>query len=144
MSFSWEKYSSNSGDKGISIEIEWQGEMLPFRIKRVLTIDERQRANQAGVVIGIGKDGQPRIEKQDQAAFTKQIVLAGLKYWPFEYGEGRPVPITMKNIEALDGGLLDAIAQRILGIVQVNKEDYDPFESQSDAPSSQAVQVGLS
>lgn len=144
MSFLWENYASDPSDKGVDIIVEWQGEELPFRIKRVLTIDERQRANEAGVLISIDKDGKPKIEKQDQAAYTKQIVLAGLKRWPFEYEPGKSVPITLRNISALDGSLLDKLAQHILGITRVRKDEYDPFVSQSDEASSPEVPVGLS
>jgi hypothetical protein len=145
MAFLWENYSADTSNKGIRVELEWQGEVLPFRIKRVLTIDERQRANEAAVMkIGLDKEGRPVIEKQDQSEFTKQIVLAGLKFWPFEFEPGKPVPITYKTISQLDGGLLDLLARHILGAVAVKREDYDPFVSQSDEASSQEEPVALS
>ncbi len=126
--FLWDKYSADEKDRGIEIEIEYHGELLPFRIKRALTIDERQRANDAAIKIELDKSGKPRITRQDQAAFTKEIVLVGLKFWPFEYTPGKPVPINRETVSKLDGGLLDQIASHILGIAEVDKEAFDPFE----------------
>jgi hypothetical protein len=134
-SFLWEEYAAEENDRGVEVLIPHHGEMLPFRIKRVLTIDERQRANEAGVELEIDSKGRPRLKRQNQAAFTKEVVLIGLKAWPFEYEPGKSVPITAKTVARLEASLLDEIASRILGIVEVNKEDLDPFGMKSDAAS---------
>jgi len=131
-SFLWDEFSSDPGDRGVEVIIEWKGKLLPFRIKRALTLDERQRANQAAIEIGLSDEGKPVIVKQDQAAYTKEIVLIGLKFWPFEYSPGKPVPINLKNISILDGGILDKLASHILGLVEVKKVELDPFAPKSD------------
>lgn len=131
--FLWEEFSADEKDRGIEVKIEYHNKMLPFRVKRALTIDERQRANDAAIKIELDKSGKPRITKQDQAAFTKEIVLVGLKFWPFEYHAGKPVPINRETVSVLDGGLLDQIASHILGIAEVDKAELDPFERKSDA-----------
>jgi hypothetical protein len=131
--FLWEEYAADSSDRGVLVEIEWRGEVLPFRIKRVLTIDERQRAQQAGVELGIDEKGKPKLIRQDQAAYTKAIVLVGLKEWPFEFEPGKRVPINETTVSKLDAGLLDEIALRILGTTQVNKGDLAPFGKASAA-----------
>lgn len=134
--FLWENYSTDASDRGVEIFIEWKGDIIPFRIKRSLTIDERQIANNAAIEIKLDeKTGAPVIARQDQAAYTKQVVLLGLKWWPFEFNPGKPVPITMKNISALDGGLLEKIAAHILGAVQVDKAKLDPFVPKSEEVS---------
>jgi hypothetical protein len=134
--FLWEDYSADPSDRGVSIQIEHHGKDLPFRIRRSLTIDERQRANEAAIEIQIDKNGLPIITKQDQAAYTKEIVLIGLKHWPFEYSPGKPVPLTRANILKLDGSLLDKLAAAILGATEVKAEQYDPFGSPSVAALS--------
>lgn len=144
MAFLWENFASESNDHGVQIEIEFQGEKLPFRIKRHLTIDERQRANDAAFKIDLDKDGKPTISKQDQAAFTKEVVLIGLRAWPFEYSEGNPVPLIRKNIAALDGALLSELAGRILGTTEVKKEELVPFGKESEDHSLQVEQVDRS
>lgn len=131
--FLWEEYADDNTDRGVSVDIMWHGEVLPFRIKRVLTIDERQIAQQAGIEIGVDEQGRPKLLRQDQAAYTKAVVRLGLKAWPFEYEEGKHVPINEKTVEKLDAGLLDEIAARILGITQVRRSDADPFGSPSAA-----------
>lgn len=131
-SFLWENYSTDPSDKGVEVYIEHRGDIIPFRVRRSLTIDERQKANSAAIEVKLDKDGHPTLARQDQSAYTKQIVLLGLKYWPFEFEPGKPVPITMKNIERLDGGLLDKIAAHILGAVEVDKGKFDPFVQKSE------------
>jgi len=134
--FLWKDYSTDESDRGVETSITWYGEEIPLRIKRALTIDERQRANKAAIQIDLDKDGRPTITKQNQAAYTKQVVLIGLKFWPFEYSPGHPVPINMKTIEEMDGGLLDEIALRILsGTQPPAKAELDPLESPSDEAS---------
>jgi hypothetical protein len=132
MSFTWDNFSTTANDRGVEVTIPFEGENIPFRIKRRLTIDERQRANQAAIEISLDKHGKPTIARQDQAAFTKMIVLVGLKFWPFEYAEGDSVPINEKTISQLDGRLLDEIAARILGTAEVDQEALVPFEKRSD------------
>lgn len=134
--FIWSDYSSDANDRGIETSILWRGQEIPIRVKRALTIDERQKANKAAIQIDLDKDGKPTIVKQDQSAYTKMVVLIGLKFWPFEYSPGQPVPINMKTITEVDGSLLDEIATRILNATQPPKKaELDPLESPSDEAS---------
>lgn len=138
MAFFWEDYASSK--RGVEITLNWRGHKLPFSIKRTLTLDERQAANQAAIEIGLDKNGKPEIKRQDQAAYTKEIVRVGVLSWPFEYVEGSPVPINAKNIASLDGSLLDELASHILGTVEVDKKATTPFEKKSEEDSSQEEQ----
>lgn len=135
--FLWEHYSTDASDRGVETEIVWRGKKIPLRVKRALTLDERQRANDVAFKFDVDKEGAAHIVKQDQGAFTKEVVLIGLKYWPFEYSPGNPVPINRKTINEADGGLLDIIASRILGITEVDKAALDPFVRKSEEDYSQ-------
>jgi hypothetical protein len=130
--FLWDDYSSDPGDKGIEVLIKYSGNVLSFRIRRSLTIQEKQVATNAAIKIDIDAEGKPHIVGDyDQAAFSIETVLAGLKAWPFTYSKGNPVPINRKTISALDGDLLDKIASRILGITAVSQSALAPLERKS-------------
>jgi hypothetical protein len=132
--FLFDDYFDSESDRGIEVIIPFKGKALPFRIKRSLTIRERQRINEAAIQIDLDQQtGKPRLTRQDQGAFTTEALLVGLKFWPFEYKPGKPVPINHETIAKLDGALADELAARILGTVEVNKETLDPFEKKSDA-----------
>lgn len=142
--YPWEDFSSEEGGRGVEVIIPFQGKALPFRIRKSLTIDERQKANDAAIDIGMDKHGKPVINRQDQGAYTKEIVRLGLKFWPFEFEPGKPVPITPKNIARLDGGLLSEIAARILGTAEVDQDELTPFGKKSEEDSSLEEAADLS
>jgi hypothetical protein len=127
--FLWDDYSSDPNDRGVEVLIQHEGKILTFRIRRSLTIQEKQIANNAAIKIGIDKDNKPyMIGEPDQAAFSIETALAGLKAWPFTYSKGSPVPINRKTVSALDGNLLEKIAARILGITVVDPAALAPLE----------------
>jgi hypothetical protein len=127
--FLFDDYFSDPSDRGIEISILHKGKALPFRIKRALTAKERQVASNAAITIALDKDGKPQIVGQpNQSEFTTETILVGLKYWPFEYSPGKPVPINRKTIESLDGGLADELASRILGSTGVAPGVLAPSE----------------
>lgn len=129
--FLFHDFFTDEEDKGVEISVQWGGKMLPFRIKHSLTLGERQRVNNAGIQIDVDASGKPILTKQDQSAFTEEVLVIGLKYWPFEYAPGKPVPITRKTIAQLDNELASVIAARILGGTLVNVKALAPFVKRS-------------
>ncbi len=55
--FIWSDYSSDASDRGVETTVTWRGETIPIRVKRALTIDERQKANKAAIQIDLEVDG---------------------------------------------------------------------------------------
>lgn len=135
--FLFDEYFSGTD---IEVKIPFNGKLLPFRIKKSLTLQERQQANDAAIKVNFDTKGKPTIQKNDQAAYTNEILMVGLRFWPFEYRPGKPVPINRETIAKLDGNLSDEIAARILGVVEVEAEQLVPFERVSDEASSQEEQ----
>lgn len=140
----YDDYFSDPDDEGVEAVIEHRGKPLVFRLKRSLTLEEKQRAADAGVSIEVDKEGTPKLTKMDQAAYTREIVLAGIKEWPFRYGtgikvdpkfRGAPVPINRQTVSRMDGALADKIAAVLLGQRGVQQKALDPFEQKSDAAS---------
>ena len=139
--FSFDDYFSGSE---VEVIIPFRGKLLPFRLKKSLTLQERQKANDAAIKIELSKDGKPVISRQDQGAYTNTVILLGLRSWPFEYRPGKPVPINMETIAKLDGNMADELATRILNGVEVDQKELDPFEKESDEASYQEEQADLS
>lgn len=142
--FEFEDYFSEDGDPGLTVEVEWDGRKIPFRVKRHLNLGDKQRIRAAGVKVGLDESGKARIiGEPDEAAFAKEVVLVGLKHWPFTYPDsykikslaGKPVPITAETVSKLDGGLADLLATKILVATKYAPEKLDPFVMQSGAAS---------
>lgn len=143
----YDDYFSDENDLGVEVEISHKGKLLPFRLKKSLTLAEKQRASDAAVEIKLDKDGNPTISRMDQSAYTREIILAGVLEWPFKYSEhrniaeelrGRAVPINRYSVSRIDGILGDKIAAAILGQREVQQKAIDPFDQKSDVASSRA------
>lgn len=128
-------YFSDPNDKGVEFSMNFQGRVLTFRVRRTLSLKEKQAASQAAVQFEIDDEGRPAIKNLDQSAFTNEIVLAGLISWPFEYAPGEPVPINRETVEALDGRIAEKIADRLVGMGVAQAQAIVPFEKKSGAGS---------
>ncbi len=129
--YSFNDYFNSPDSKGLEIVVGG----VPFRIKRSLTLEEKQRAQDASIKIEIGDDGLPNITQMNQGAYTVEVVLAALKWWPFTYPDdyeveslrGSPVPINRETVSALDEYLNEEIAARVLRIGEVQRQGLNPF-----------------
>lgn len=140
----YDDYFSDPEDPGVETTIEHRGKLLKFRLKKSLTLDEKQLASDAGVKFELDKDGNPKITRMDQAAYTREIVFSGLKEWPFTYSNhpniaanlrGKPVPITRHHVSRMDGVLAEKIAAVILGQREAQQKALDPFDQKSGEDS---------
>ena len=134
--YEFEDYFSDDGDAGVLIEIDWDGRQIPFRVKRHLNLGDKQRIRAAGVKVGIGPDGKPEVVGEiNEARFTHEVVLVGLKHWPFTKN-GEQTPINAETVGMLDGSLADLLATKILLITKYVPDALDPFVKPSVAASS--------
>lgn len=140
----YDDYFTDEDDPGVEAIIEHKGKLLRFRLKKSLTLDEKQLASDAAVNIELDKEGNPHITRMDQAAYTKAIVFAGVLEWPFTYSHhpkiaanlrGKPVPLTRYHVSRMDGALADKIAQVILGQREAQQRALDPFVEKSNVAS---------
>lgn len=130
--FLYDDYFSDEGSRGVDVRIQHRGHTLLFRMRKSLTLAERQRASDQAISISIDKDSKPHIDRMDQAAFTKEIVLAAVKAWPFTYPDGGPVPINRKTVAALDSALCDKLSALALGMEEQQEKARVPFVPKSD------------
>lgn len=140
--YSFGDYFSDPKGKGVEYVLDFEGRKLTFRIKRTLTLKERQAASNAAFDFKIDAEaGTVALNSMDQSAYNNEILLAGLISWPFTYPEdfevdelaGEPVPINRETVEALDGRIAEAVASRILGLGEGQAKALDPFGKRSGA-----------
>lgn len=131
----YDDYFTDENDPGVVAVVEHLGKKLKFRVKKSLTLSEKQLASSAAVSFSLDKDGNPTITKMDQAAYTSQVVLAGVKSWPFKYRSGEPVPINRLTVSRMDGTLAEKVAAVILGQREAQQKALDPFAPKSDVAS---------
>lgn len=130
--FLFSDFFTDANAPGVKIELEWGGRILPLRIKHSLTLGDKQKANRAAFEFSVDENNKPTLTKQDQGAYTTEVVLAGLLEWPFEYEPGKPVPINRQTVSQIDGDLASAIAARILAGTKVNAAALVPFGKKSE------------
>jgi hypothetical protein len=130
--FLFNDYFSDPDDPGIEVVIHAKGKDIPFRIKRSLTLKEKQAASDAAVKIDFDVKGNPKLSKVNQGEYTEKITLAGLKWWPYTYGNGKPVPINAQTVAAHDSVINEQLAALILGVAEVQQQALTPFEMKSD------------
>lgn len=131
----YDDYFSESGDPGVDAVIEHRGKQLHFKLRKSVTLGEKQAALSASMSMSLTRDGTPVIERMDNAAYTEAIVLAAVKSWPFAFKDGSPVPITAESVHKLDGSLAEKISNRVLGQEAAQKEALAPFEMKFGAAS---------
>lgn len=133
--YSFNDYFVDPSAPGVEVVVRFNGKDIPFRIRRSLTLKEKQKASDAAIAFEIDEEGKPTLSKMDQSAYTLEILVAGLLAWPFEYSPGQPVPINRETIEMLDGTLQSEVAARILGVGEAQAKALAPFGMKSGAPS---------
>ncbi len=144
----FDDYFSNPNAPGVMMSVFHNGRNIKFKARRSLSLGERQVASDASIKIEIDELGKPVLTKMDQAAFTHEILLMSLKWWPFRYPKdyeiaelaGQPVPINVETIAALDQALSDKMVVRILGMGDQQDKAIIPFVRVSGAASGQSPQ----
>lgn len=126
--FLYDDFFSEPGDRGVEVMIPWRGKNLPFRLRKSLTIGEKQAAMEKAVSISVTKEGIPKIERMDQGAYSREIALKAITFWPFEFSRGKPVPINKETIAKIDGSLLEKIVTIVTGQDQQQEQALGPFE----------------
>lgn len=126
-------YFSDPEDPGVPVDVIHRGKSIPFRIRRQLSLGEKQLANDAAVEFSVGENGMPTVKKVDQAAFMTEICLIAIKEWPFKYPTGKRVPINRQTISKLDSILAEKVSQLVLGVTAL--PDMTPFEMKLDEDS---------
>jgi|SRR5690242_1307601 len=131
----YDDFFSESGDPGVETIIEHRGKMLKFRMRRSVTLGEKQDAMAASIAISLSKDGTPHIDRMDNASFNEALVLAAVKEWPFKFADGSAVPINKDTVHKLDSALSEKIVAIVNGQAESQKEALVPFEMKSGAAS---------
>jgi hypothetical protein len=130
--FLFDDFFSGQDDPGVEVSIYVRGKQVPIRLKRGLSLAEREEAKNAAITRRIRPDGQMEILAINEAKLQVETLIRAVKSWPFTK-DGQPVPITRENLLALGSDVADAILLEVTRLAQVREEALVPFAPPSDA-----------
>ena len=128
----YDDFFSDPADEGVPVEVWHRGKRLEFKLRKSITLKERQLATDASIKISLDESGKPKLEKVDQSAFTTEVLSHALKSWPFKYRDGREVPINRHTVAALDSSLADKLVAQVVRQDSAQEEALDPFVQPSE------------
>jgi hypothetical protein len=137
--------SQDERDPGKEVTVKIRGRDVPIRIKRGLSLEDREAAKNQAITKRITPDGKPEIVKLDEGIFAIELLVRNIIYWPFKFRSGRLVPITRETIKAMLADGVDALTKAVMTAMQEQAETTAPFlnssEQTSGEPSSEAAQT---
>jgi hypothetical protein len=132
--FLFEDFFIPADDPGVETSITVNGREIPLRVKRGLSLGDREAARAVATKMDIDlMKGTMKVDSFDEGVFTIELLFRCLVSWPFTK-DGVAVPITRDNIRALSSSAADEMAKLVQLFVGGNKEEaLAPFEKPSDA-----------
>lgn len=110
--FLFDEFFTSATDPGYLVQVDMRGRVVPFYLKRGLSIVERQTAQMSAIKYHI-EGTQVIIDSTDETMLTVKTILMSLVSWPFVSADGTPVPITEDNIRLLLADCADALMSSI-------------------------------
>ena len=143
--FLFDDFFVSPEDPGVEVQIPFKGRLVPIRLKRGLTLAEKENATQAAITRHIDEDtGRVLIDGIDDAKLGSAVVAAYIKEWPFRRADGNPVPATPEFVAQLDSNFSDALMTVIKRLQEGKREEADgPFAPTSGVPSGVAADPNL-
>lgn len=118
---------------------------VEIRMKRALTLGDREAAKAAGTKTTVKPNGQLQVVGFDDGEFTIDLLSRAILSWPFKRVERDedgnivreiPVAVTKDNLRAMRHDNADEFAKLVQElIVGSPREELDFFEKPSDAAS---------
>jgi hypothetical protein len=130
--------SQDATDPGKEVMVTIRGREVPIRIKRGLSLEDREAAKAQAITKRIKPDGTPEIVKLDEGVFAIELIVRNVLSWPFRHRNGSKVPITRENIKAMVADGADALATTIMKSIQGQVTATANFTSSSE-PTSEEV-----
>lgn len=120
-------------DAGVEETVTIRGREIPIRIKKGLSLKDREEAKSKAVKTHLDPKGALQFDGFDEGAFNIELLARCIKSWPFTYGEGHPkagqqVPVSREMVAQLRADGADAFQELITRLVQDKKEALAPFE----------------
>lgn len=116
---------------GIKVEVKIRGRLVPFWLKRGLSLEDEMAAESVAVKRRVLPDGRVVIEGMDDAALVVELLYRHIKEWPFtDRKTGEKFPITRENIRKLMGGA-EALASAIKRLNTDGEAVLAPFAAAS-------------
>lgn len=131
--FLFDDFFVGADDPGVEDVVVLNGQPVPMRFKRALTLRDREESKAKAVTTAVGADGSLNVTGVDEGVFTVEVLMHAIKSWPFTYQDGSPVPVTRENIHSMMASGADALQQKVLELASPKREALAPFVKPSDA-----------
>ncbi|GHO55527.1 hypothetical protein [Ktedonobacter robiniae] len=124
--------AQDATDEGDRIEVEINDRLVPLRLKRGLSFEDKAAAKAVGVKQKVKPNGEVEIVEMDEAAFAVELLYRCIVSWPFVYSSGRKVPVSRENIRIMLSEGAEAVAQVVLQRINKRREIKQPFTTPSE------------
>jgi hypothetical protein len=119
-------------DPGVEYLVMMGGKEVPLRIKKALTLDDIEACKEKAIKKDWNfRSGEMIVRGVDERTFVLEVLLRAIISWPFEYRDGRKVPITREVLQSMMADSYDALARIVTGLISQRREQTDPFEKVS-------------
>lgn len=139
--FLFDDFFVSESDPGVRHVLLLRGRAVPFTMKRGLTLRDKEEASSAAMQRHFdAESGRLIIDGLDDAVLTAELLVRGIKSWPFTYHDGSPVPITRETVMSLLGEAADQLVKALQGGIEAKEREADgPFVPASDAASPESA-----
>lgn len=133
--FLFDDFFVDGNDPGVEHVMHLKGRDVPLRIKRSVSLGDREAAKSAATKTRINpQTGALSVEGFDEGALKIELLVRSIKSWPFHYKGGQPVPINRTTVGQLQldaANEVDKLFNLLVGVAEVEKEALEDFEKAS-------------
>ena len=125
--FLFNNYASTKDDPGVDMTWFVEGDAIPIKVAKTLTIKERRKASERATKMSFDQNGIPHMESFDDAEYALTLAELVVKSWPLEDEDGKIVPIDRAHLSAMPSYAIEDIASRYQGNRKAQLEETDDF-----------------
>lgn len=126
--FFYDEFFADESDPGIPVEVHAHGKTLTIHLKRTLSLEDSQKAFNKAARFKLNKQtGQKELADYDEQEAIIQTLAQSIKSWPFQYRDGKPVPINAQTVRRLDATVIGQLKTELDRLYAGRKAALDPF-----------------
>jgi hypothetical protein len=140
--FLFDDFFVDESDPGVEILVELKGRQVPIRVRRSITLTQKEAAMQGAIQRHITDEGRVVVDGMDDALLSIGVLFAYLVAWPFTRRDGSPVPITREAVAALDSNFIETALMALRAKQAAREVEADgPFVPPSGVASEAPAPV---
>ncbi len=107
---------------------------VPIQVRRRISVGQRELIKMASVQYEVNTvTGEYTPKAVDQEKMTTMSLMTMIVSWPFQYKDGKPVPVNESTVRSLGSINADAIMTEFAKLEQKKADARDPFVAPSEA-----------